>query len=62
MRQEITYILMSSDGLSAKCPVCGVWSNLFPDYNSGENTAVIHALTYCGHIVGQRFQKLVEKE
>jgi len=41
--------LMSRDGLSAKCPICGVWSNLWPDYQASEGTALIHRLSFCDH-------------
>ena len=34
---------------SAICPVCGVGSNIYPCYDEGEGTAVIHRLTYCNH-------------
>lgn len=41
--------LMSGDGLSAKCPICGVISNMYPDYSNGSGTTINHNLTYCGH-------------
>lgn len=40
---------MSGDGLSAKCPICGVISNMYPDYSNGSGTTINHNLTYCGH-------------
>jgi hypothetical protein len=46
-------IFISPDGLSAKCPICGVWSNFFPDYPLGSSTAVVHVLGYCGHILNE---------
>ncbi len=34
---------------SVICPICGVGSNIYPCYCDGEDTAVVHRLTYCGH-------------
>jgi hypothetical protein len=32
------------------CPICGVASNLKPQYNDkNDTTAVSHYFTYCGH-------------
>lgn len=34
---------------SAVCPICGVISNLWPDYLNSKGTAVLQRLIYCGH-------------
>ena len=45
------------DGLSARCPICGVISNLRPDYGINESgTAVLHRLSYCGHLLEWRLK------
>ena len=36
---------------SAICPICGVGSNLYPCYDEGKGTSVVHRMTYCGHLV-----------
>jgi len=36
------------------CPICGVGSNLWPDYLSSKGTAVIQRMTYCGHRVDDK--------
>lgn len=36
---------------SAICPICGVGSNLYPCYDEGKGAAVIHRMTYCGHLL-----------
>ena len=50
------------DGLSARCPICGVISNLRPDYGINESgTAVLHRLSYCGHLLEWRLKDDVSK-
>ena len=45
-------LIRSSDGLSARCPICGVISNSHPDYEIEESgTNVLHRLSYCGHLL-----------
>lgn len=41
--------LLTKDGLSAKCPICGVISNLFLCYKNSGGTSVNQSLGYCGH-------------
>ena len=36
---------------STICPVCGVSSNPYPCFNEGKGTAVLHRMTYCGHLL-----------
>ncbi len=33
------------------CPICGVASNLYPDYTASKGTAVIQRFSYCDHVV-----------
>ena len=48
--------LITKDGLSAKCPTCGVTSNLFPCYENSEVTSVNQVLGYCGHNAEGHFE------
>jgi len=41
--------LTTKDGLSAKCPICGIISNLYPCYQNSKGSAVNQSLSYCGH-------------
>lgn len=36
------------------CPICGVESNLWPDYLCSKGTAVIQRLSYCGHRIDDK--------
>ncbi len=36
------------------CPICGVASNLYPDYVNSIGTDAIQRFSYCGHKLLQR--------
>ena len=49
-------MLKTKDGLSAKCPICGVTSNLWPDFKGSLDTSITQRLSYCGHKAEGYFQ------
>ncbi len=46
---NIIYGTIQADNGRFICPICGVGSNLYPDYLTSEGTAVIQRLSYCDH-------------